>query len=370
MANPPADTQRLRFGIFDWIDRAHATVLADQYEERLRMLEYAEEAGFWCYHLAEHHGTPLSMTPSPNLFIAAAAQRTRRIRLGPLVALLPLYSPIRVIEEVCMLDHLTKGRLELGVGRGVVPSELAQYNVRGEESRAIFLEALEILVQGLRDGHVAFEGHHYSFPNGIIPLRPHQRPYPPLWYPTSNPSSVEWIAGHGFNTMFGFTLPTLEQTQRELGRYREYLAAHQGDSGRLNGHVQQPIIGLARHLYVADTDTAAEEEARPAYSQFRENFLSRPPATGEMPAAIQAMQRENWPEFVEQGGIFVGAPETVRRSLQHYIDTLGVDYVVGVFAFGNLRIERILESMRLFVEQVAPNLRPAARPASAARSGS
>jgi alkanesulfonate monooxygenase SsuD/methylene tetrahydromethanopterin reductase-like flavin-dependent oxidoreductase (luciferase family) len=170
--------------------------------------------------------------------------------------------------------------------------------------------------------------------------------------------------------MFGFTLPTLEQTQRELGRYREYLAAHQGDPGRLNGHVQQPIIGLARHLYVADTDRAAEEEARPAYSQFRENFLSRPPASGEMPAAIQAMQRENWPEFVEHGGIFVGAPETVRRSLQHYIDTLGVDYVVGVFAFGNLPVERVLASMRLFLEQVAPNLRPAARPASAARSGS
>ena len=103
------------FGLFDWIDRGE-TPLHQLYEERLRLLEAADAAGFLGYHLAEHHATPLGMAPSPSLFLTAAAQRTRNIRLGPLGYLLPLYDPLRLIEEVCMLDHISGGRLDLGVG--------------------------------------------------------------------------------------------------------------------------------------------------------------------------------------------------------------------------------------------------------------
>src|SRR5438132_2929835 len=116
----------ITFGLFDWIDRRDAP-LADLYEERLQLLEAADAAGFFCYHLAEHHATPLGMAPSPGMFLAAAAQRTRRIRLGPLVYLLPLYEPLRLLEEICMLDHLSRGRLEIGVGRGVSPYEVSYF---------------------------------------------------------------------------------------------------------------------------------------------------------------------------------------------------------------------------------------------------
>src|SRR5271154_5313110 len=128
------------FGLFDWIDRCTAP-LHQLYEERLQLLAAAEEAGFFCYHLAEHHATPLGMAPSPALFLAAAAQRTRRIRLGPLVYLLPLYDPLRLIEEVAMLDQLSGGRLELGIGRGVSRYELRNFGVDPENSRAMFEEA-------------------------------------------------------------------------------------------------------------------------------------------------------------------------------------------------------------------------------------
>src|ERR1044071_8995154 len=101
---------QVTFGLFDWIDRGKAP-LYQLYEERLQLLEAADAAGFFGYHLAEHHDSPLGMAPSPALFLTAAAQRTRRIRLGPLVYLLPLYHPLRLIEEVCMLDHLSGGRL-------------------------------------------------------------------------------------------------------------------------------------------------------------------------------------------------------------------------------------------------------------------
>ena len=102
---------QVSFGLFDWVDRGE-TPLQQLYEERLQLLEVADTAGFFCYHLAEHHATPLGMAPSPALFLTAVAQRTR-LRVGPLVYLLPLYNPLRLIEEVCMLDHISGGRLEL-----------------------------------------------------------------------------------------------------------------------------------------------------------------------------------------------------------------------------------------------------------------
>src|SRR5215472_17886347 len=132
--------QPLRFGIFDWIDDSRRPP-ADVYEHRLKMIEYADSAGFWCYHVAEHHGTPLGLAPSPNLFLASAAGRTRRIRLGTLVNVLPLYDPVRLVEEICMLDHLSQGRLELGVGRGGSPTELLNFGVNGvDEARALYME--------------------------------------------------------------------------------------------------------------------------------------------------------------------------------------------------------------------------------------
>src|SRR5438067_12993293 len=125
----------VEFGMFDWIDRRQQGPLGQRYEDRLRLLQEADAAGFFCYHLAEHHATPLGMAPSPSVFLAAAAQRTRRIRLGSLAHLLPLYDPLRLIEEIGMLDHLSGGRLDVGISRGVSPYELGYFGVDPAGSR-------------------------------------------------------------------------------------------------------------------------------------------------------------------------------------------------------------------------------------------
>src|SRR5262250_1193190 len=143
---------QVTFGLFDWIDRGTAPLH--------QLYEAADAAGFVGYHLAEHHATPLGMAPSPALFLTAAAQRTRRMRLGPLVYLLPLYHPLRLIEEVCMLDHLSGGRLDLGIGRGVSPYELGYFGVDAAQSRARFHETLAILMAGLTHPRLTFEGEH------------------------------------------------------------------------------------------------------------------------------------------------------------------------------------------------------------------
>ena len=152
-----ADVAPVQFGIFDWIDR-NQLQLPDLYEQRLQCLEAADAAGFYCYHLAEHQATPLAMAPSPSVFLAAAIQRTHRIRLGPLVYLLPLYNPLRLVQEICMLDNMSRGRLEVGIGRGVSPHELAFFNVTPQAARTMFREALDILTAGLSSGEVSYAG--------------------------------------------------------------------------------------------------------------------------------------------------------------------------------------------------------------------
>ncbi len=120
--------QKMEFGIFDHLDRT-GTSLPDYYEDRLKIVEAYDRAGFYAYHLAEHHATPLGMAPSPNVFLAAVAQRTRRLRFGPMVFVLPLYHPLRLIEEICMLDQMSGGRLELSFGRGASPIEIEYFGV-------------------------------------------------------------------------------------------------------------------------------------------------------------------------------------------------------------------------------------------------
>ena len=127
----------LKFGVFDHLDRGERSI-TELYEQRLQIVEQYDRAGFYAYHLAEHHSTPLGMAPSPSLFLSSVAQRTKALRFGPLVYLLPLYHPIRLAEEIAMLDHLSHGRLEVGVGRGRSPIELMLFGQNIAEAQAVF----------------------------------------------------------------------------------------------------------------------------------------------------------------------------------------------------------------------------------------
>ena len=124
----------MKFGVFDHMDRG-TVPLGEQYENRLKLIEAYDRAGIRTYHLAEHHATPLGMAPSPSVFLAAVAQRTRRLRFGPLVYTLPMYHPLRVAEEICMLDQMSGGRLDIGVGRGISTSGAWPLRRRSGEPR-------------------------------------------------------------------------------------------------------------------------------------------------------------------------------------------------------------------------------------------
>src|SRR3954454_21249730 len=152
----------MEFGVFDHLDR-NDLPLHDYYEARLKIIEAYDRLGFYGYHVAEHHSTPIGMAPSPSVFLAAVAQRTRRLRFGPMVYALPLYHPLRMIEEICMVDQMSRGRLEIGFGRGSVPEELVYYGAEPEEAQQLYAEALELILKGLTERTLSFEGQFFRF---------------------------------------------------------------------------------------------------------------------------------------------------------------------------------------------------------------
>ncbi len=347
------------FGLFDWMDRGEAP-LRQQYEDRLRLLEAADAAGFFCYHLAEHHATPLGLAPSPALFLAAAAQRTRRIRLGPLCYLLPLYNPLRLIEEVCMLDHLSGGRLEVGVGRGVSPYEVGSFGIDAANTRPMFHEVLAILVAGMTHERLTFEGQHYRYRDVPMELRPLQQPYPPLWYPTQNPENVAYAARHGFNFV---GIGPAAHVRPHVEAYWQTWKQHRDDPGRLSGHVAEPRVGILRQVVVADTDDEALAATRAAHGTWYRSITKLwHEHDDHHPDRLFA-----WETATEHETILFGSPARVRAQMARLLEATGCNYVVCAFAWGTLPHAQALHSLRLFVEQVMPAF--TASPAPVTRGG-
>jgi alkanesulfonate monooxygenase SsuD/methylene tetrahydromethanopterin reductase-like flavin-dependent oxidoreductase (luciferase family) len=348
----------LQFGIFDWIDDSGLGI-PEIYEQRLRMLEIADRSGFFCYHLAEHQMTPLSLAPSPGIFLSAAIQHTSRLRLGPMGYLLPLYNPIRLVQEICMLDQMSRGRLEIGDGRGISALELAFYNVDAGESREIFREALEVVTAGLATGVVDHEGQHFSFHDVRFQVRPYQQPYPPLWYPTNYPESFPFMARHGMNTLLHRV--TAAQAAELFNAYRSQLAEHADDADRLNAHVANPKLGLVRLVHLADTDEAAVRQAKASFEYFQGNmgFLSRTRGARPSPG-VQVRGMHGFEDEVDEGRYLAGCPETVARLVEEQVRISGCNYFVGAFATGNLTTEQVLRSVKLFADRVMPLFRPLA----------
>jgi alkanesulfonate monooxygenase SsuD/methylene tetrahydromethanopterin reductase-like flavin-dependent oxidoreductase (luciferase family) len=169
----------MQFGIFDQNDHGPYP-LGEQYENRLKLIEFYDQAGFRTYHMSEHHATPLSLTPSPGIFLAAVAQRTKRLRLGPLVYVLPAHHPLRLAEEICMLDQLSHGRLDVGIGRGASAHELGYFGVDPDQASAMYVEAYTVIRQALAQPEINFRGKHYHFENVPIEIKPAQLPHPPF----------------------------------------------------------------------------------------------------------------------------------------------------------------------------------------------
>jgi alkanesulfonate monooxygenase SsuD/methylene tetrahydromethanopterin reductase-like flavin-dependent oxidoreductase (luciferase family) len=328
-------------GIFDHLDRREAP-LDEFYESRLRLLEKYDAAGFYSYHLAEHHATPLGLAPVPGIFLAAATQRTRRIRLGPCVYCLPLYDPLRLIEEICMLDQLSRGRFELGVGRGIVPYEMAYFNLHHLETEEIYREALEVILRGLTGDVLEHRGPRYTYRKVPMILRPFQQPHPPLWYGLGHLDGAEWAAAHNVHVI---TNNTCEMSRPLFERYREVWQ-------RTRNGAAMPRLGMSRHVVVASTDAEAEALARPNYAAWYANLTKLWRDFGSIPIRFA----RDFDEARQRGIAIAGTPPRVREEIERQIDASGCTYFVCRLMFGNMKESEASASIDLFTSEVMPAL--------------
>jgi hypothetical protein len=178
----------MEFGIFDHVD-ASGVPLQQFYDERLKVVEAYDRAGFYCYHVAEHHATPLGLAASPAVYLAGVAQRTKQLRFGPLVYTLPLYHPLRITEEICMLDQMSSGRMQVGIGRGISPLETKGFGIEPAERVARYEDTRQVMMQGLTQKTVNFQGKFFSFDNVPMELEPFQKPHPPIWIGAAPPKA-------------------------------------------------------------------------------------------------------------------------------------------------------------------------------------
>ncbi|MCW5774131.1 MAG: LLM class flavin-dependent oxidoreductase [Rhodospirillaceae bacterium] len=332
----------MQFGIFDHLDRNDRPLTAF-YEERLKLAELYDRMGFHGYHLAEHHSTPLGMAPSPSVFLAALAQRTKRLRFGPLIYILPLYHPLRLVEEICMLDQMSGGRLMLGVGRGISPYEVGFYGIDPAESQPRYAEALDLILKALASPVLNFDGRFYRFKDVPMELAPVQKPHPPLWYGVVNPDATPWLAQNRINIVSHVTAPIMATIS---ARYvQEFRAAH----GR---EAPMPRMGLGRHIVVADTTAAALDLARRAYARWYDSFTRLWRKFSAKP--VSASYPDNFDALRENGVGIAGAPAEVRDRLADQLGESGANYLVCRFAFGDLTFDEAARSLSLFAEHVMP----------------
>jgi alkanesulfonate monooxygenase SsuD/methylene tetrahydromethanopterin reductase-like flavin-dependent oxidoreductase (luciferase family) len=339
----------MRIGVFDHMDRGD-TALPQFFEDRLHLVEMYDRAGFYGYHVAEHHATPLGMAPCPGIWLAAIAARTSRLRFGPLVYLLPLYHPLKLLEEICMLDQMSNGRMMLGVGRGISPIEMEYYGCDPAETPSMYAEALEIILRGMTHKELTFEGKHYTFRNVPMEIAPLQQPHPPLWVGLGRLDAVPWAAERRINIVSNMQAAGVRAM---TDRYRAEWAALGSNPADI------PLMGVGRHVVVADTEKEALAIARRGYARWRESLmllwikhdLNIPHLNIAFPLTFD--------DAAAQNRAAAGTPEQVRAHLQRDIDEGGLNYLLCRFAFGDVTQEESVNSINLFTSRVMADLRPA-----------
>ena len=335
----------MKVGIFDHLDD-RGVPLKQFYADRLALVERYDQLGFYAYHVAEHHATPLGLAPSPGIFLSAVAQRTQQLRFGSLVYILPLYHPLRLAEEICMLDQMSGGRLQVGVGRGISPIEVAYYGVDVPQSQAIYLESFEVLMQALHQPSVTHTGKYFQYTDVPMILKPLQTPHPPLWYGVGQIEGVDWCVDNKVNAVVNGSFARVREM---TDRFRDRWAATGHPAGEM------PLVGTGRHIVIAQTDEAARAIATRGYARWIDSFMLLWRQHNKVPQF--ALFAEDFKAASEAGIIFAGTANTVRDTVLEFIERTGVNYFLARFAFGDLTLAESMESTEQFAAQVMPALK-------------
>jgi alkanesulfonate monooxygenase SsuD/methylene tetrahydromethanopterin reductase-like flavin-dependent oxidoreductase (luciferase family) len=323
----------------------------EQYQRVIDQVRLAEELGYDRVWLVAHHFTSFSR-PASIVTAAHLAALTSRIRLGIGVEVLPLQHPLRVLEEASVLDHLSGGRVDLGVGRGIQPEAFAGFGVSMEEATARFDESLEILQKGWLQESFSHDGRFWQIPEITVLPRPLQRPHPPIWEVGVSPHSIERAARSGRNGLIGSYMNTGEEVHADILRWQSNLVQPAGQP--------RPLLAHNELVYIAETDQRASEEAsegglwysRSAGSTWRGARKPLPDDYAYWSKLSARVQKLEWNDLFRNQSL-MGSVDTVSAKVER-LKNWGVDELILFSSFGNMPARKVDASLRLFAERVMP----------------
>ncbi|HXH84677.1 MAG TPA: LLM class flavin-dependent oxidoreductase [Candidatus Tectomicrobia bacterium] len=326
----------------------------DVYRESLAECRLADELSFDTVWLAEHHFSPYGICPSLPVFAAAVARETRRVRIGTAVVIEPFSHPVRIAEEWAMVDILSGGRVEFGLGRGYQPAEFRGLGVSMERTRERFDEGLEVIRRAWTQERLSFQGEFYRFEDVRVLPRPVQRPHPPLWTAAVSPDTYELAARRGLRILTSPAFTPLDLLRKNYDRYREtFRTTHGSEAGA--------DICLNKIIHVADSSREARDNMREPIRWFfrtQASLIADPTGAPPEQYAFYRRVRENLLSLSEETALdqaaIVGDPEEVADKIRAHHEALGVTSFMGAFSRGGLAHDTVVRSMRLFAEKVMP----------------
>jgi alkanesulfonate monooxygenase SsuD/methylene tetrahydromethanopterin reductase-like flavin-dependent oxidoreductase (luciferase family) len=360
----------MEFSVFIIGPTAGQGTEAEVYDAILREIELADQLGFDALWFAEHHFDNLfSTSPSPNLFLAIASQITRRIKIGTAITVLPFHSPTRLAEEGAMLDRLSNGRFQWGIGRGITGHEFLSFGLDAANSWQTFTETHDAVLAAWKSGRMAYDGQFVKVPPTEIAPRVVQRPHPPVWMTAQSPKSVEWAAEHDYPAM---------QIGEDLAAGAAQRARYEAAARRAGVAVRRGGIVPLRMVCVAASDAEAREIAGERVVRFWDHTArTTAPVFSQSPGAAQGTKGyEYWLQqnpsrfqgagidrLIDAGLVLAGSPGTVIDQVKRQIDALGCTHLMCDF-WRPSGIDEREPSMRLFAQEVAPAFRQDVRVAA------
>jgi alkanesulfonate monooxygenase SsuD/methylene tetrahydromethanopterin reductase-like flavin-dependent oxidoreductase (luciferase family) len=338
------------------------------YHEALDQIELADKMGFdYAWEVEHHFLIEYSHSSAPEVFLAAASQRTKNIRLGHGVALLPypFNHPIRVAERAAALDIVSNGRVDLGTGRSITEQELGGFNIDPADSRPMWEEAVRMIPKMWQTDSFSWEGDYFVVPPRNVLPKPIQQPHPPMWMACTQPDSFKIAGERGLGALsFGFIAPGVMEAN--LATYRDAIKGSEPVGAFVNNQ-----FAATSFACVAPTDEEAMENGRPAAEFFQQSIsiLFVPwakkkdaPSTYQYYVTMAQMYEEmeksgvarrDFDEAFEAGVFCIGTPDRVRKTVQAYQDA-GVDQLIIMVQAGRISHESCMQTIRLFGEEIIP----------------
>lgn len=329
----------MKLGVFSVVDHYPGELpraTGELYGELLEQAQAADEWGFDSFWVAEHHFHPYGAIPRPPIWMAVAAERTRRIRLGSAVVVLPFDNPLRSAEDYAMVDVLSGGRLNLGVGAGYLQHEFAGFGLDAADKRERFDEALTVLCRAWTGERFSFEGRFHRLRDVQLNVVPLQRPRPPVWVATLRAEGAARVGARGFPAMLipYASAETVDEMARGLDAYRRAFAA-------AGGRPEDATAPFGFHAHCAETTAQARAEAREPMDRY-------------VRTRLYAVQRP-FETLVEQDVVAFGDPDEILRVARRY-ERAGFTHFLAIPNFGGLPHKQVLRSLELMARHVLPRL--------------